>query len=55
MTDLLLVCLGSTAGLRAAEDELLGSLERAGASVARVTARPPREVRTFVATDLAWA
>ncbi len=55
MTDLLLVCLGSTAGLRAAEDELAASLERAGASVTRVTARPPRAVRTFVATDLAWA
>ena len=55
MTDLLLVCLGSTAGLRAADDELEGALVRAGASVARVTAAPAREVRTFVATDLAWA
>ncbi len=55
MTDLLLVCLGSTPGLRAAEDELHGALERAGASVARVTAAPPREVRTLMATDLGWA
>jgi len=55
MTDLLLVCLGATAGLRAAEDALAASLERAGASVARVTAAPPRELRTFMATDLAWA
>ena len=55
MADVLLVCLGSTAGLRAAEDELHGSLVRSGASVARVAARAPREVRTLMATDLAWA
>jgi len=55
MTDLLLVCLGATAGLRAADDEFAASLQRAGASVARVTARRPREVRTFMATDLGWA
>ncbi len=55
MTDVLLVCLGSTPGLRAAEDELHGALVRAGAVVARVTAAPPREVRTLVATDLGWA
>lgn len=55
MSDLLLVCLGSTAGLRASEDELARSLERAGASVAQVTATPPREVRTLMATDLGWA
>jgi len=55
VTDLLLVCLGATAGLRAAEAELEASLGRAGASVARVTAVPPREVRTFMATDLTWA
>ena len=55
MTDLLLVCLGATAGLRAADDALAASLERAGATVARVTAAPPREVRTLMATDLRWA
>jgi len=55
MTDLLFVCLGATAGLRVAEDELAASLERAGASVRRVTAVAPREVRTFMATDLVWA
>jgi len=55
MTDLLLVCLGATAGLRAADAELEASLKRAGASVARVTAAAPREVRTFMATDLSWA
>lgn len=52
---MLLVCLGATAGLRTAESELAASLERVGASVTRVTAAPPREVRTFMATDLSWA
>lgn len=55
MTDVLLVSLGSTAGLRAADDELEAGLARAGASVRRVSAVAPREVRTFMATDLAWA
>lgn len=53
--DVLIVSLGSTAGLRAADDELAGALRRAGATVAIATARPPREVRTFALTDLAWA
>jgi glycosyltransferase involved in cell wall biosynthesis len=53
--DILLVSLGSTAGLRAADAELAGALKRAGASVAVATARPPREVRTFALTDLVWA
>ena len=55
MTDVLLVSLGSTAGLRAADDELEAGLVRAGASVRRVSAAAPREVRTFMATDLGWA
>ena len=55
MSDVLLVSLGSTAGLRAADDELEAGLRRAGASVRRVSATAPREVRTFMATDLAWA
>ncbi len=55
MTDVLLVSLGSTAGLRAADDELEAGLVRAGAGVRRVAAAAPREVRTFMATDLAWA
>ncbi len=38
--DVLIVSLGSTAGLRAADDELADSLRRAGASVALV--RAPR-------------
>lgn len=53
--DVLLVGLGSTAGLRAAEDELVASLRRAGTTVAVVRAVPPREVRTFALTDLVWA
>jgi glycosyltransferase involved in cell wall biosynthesis len=53
--DVLLVSLGSTAGLRAADAELGASLRRAGATVAIVAARPPREVRTLALTDLGWA
>ena len=55
MADVLLVSLGSTAGLRAADLELASSLERAGASVAVVAARPQRDVRTLALTDLVWA
>lgn len=53
--DVLLVSLGSTGGLRAADDELLASLRRAGASAAMVRARRPRAVRTLALTDLTWA
>jgi glycosyltransferase involved in cell wall biosynthesis len=53
--DILLVSLGSTAGLRGADAELASALQRAGASVAVVSARPPREVRTLALTDLVWA
>lgn len=53
--DVLIVSLGSTMGLRAADDELAGMLRRAGASVELARARPPREVRTLMLTDLAWA
>jgi glycosyltransferase involved in cell wall biosynthesis len=55
MPDVLIVGLGTTAGLRTAEDELAASLERAGASVALVRAAPAPEVRTFVLTDLVQA
>jgi glycosyltransferase involved in cell wall biosynthesis len=53
--DVLLVSLGSTAGLRRADDELADSLRRAGASVelVRPAAPPPRP--TLMLTDLAWA
>ena len=53
--DVLVVSLGSTAGLRAADAELAGALRRAGARVEIATARAPRELRTFALTDLAWA
>ncbi|MEJ7797253.1 MAG: glycosyltransferase [Solirubrobacteraceae bacterium] len=53
--DILLVSLGSTAGLRASDAELVGALRRAGAAVAVASARAPREVRTYALTDLTWA
>ena len=53
--DVLLVSLGSTAGLRSADEELADSLRRAGAAVSLATARRPREVRTLALTDLVWA
>jgi glycosyltransferase involved in cell wall biosynthesis len=53
--DVLVVSLGSTGGLRAADEELLASLRRAGASAEMARARPPRELRTLMLTDLVWA
>jgi glycosyltransferase involved in cell wall biosynthesis len=53
--DVLLVSLGSTAGLRAADAELRAALERAGARVAVAQAAAQRDVRTFALTDLVWA
>src|ERR1700693_4692417 len=53
--DVLIVSLGSTAGLRAADDELRASLQRAGASVALARTATPRPRRTLMLTDLAWA
>lgn len=53
--DVLIVSLGSTAGLRAADTELLASLRRAGATAQIAAALPPRPVRTLMLTDLAWA
>lgn len=53
--DVLIVGLGSTVGLRAADEELRGALERGGARVALVHARAPREMRTLMLTDLTWA
>jgi len=55
VADILLVSLGSTAGLRAADAELASALKRGGASVALVAARPQRDVRTLALTDLVWA
>jgi hypothetical protein len=53
--DVLIVSLGSTAGLRAADSQLRDSLERAGAITEIVSAEPPAQVRTMILTDLAWA
>ena len=53
--DVLIVSLGSTAGLRAADEELQDSLRRAGASVAIAPALAPGPARTLMLTDLGWA
>jgi len=53
--DVLIVSLGSTEGLRAADAELAQSLCRAGASATVVQATPPRGMRTLALTDLGWA
>jgi hypothetical protein len=53
--DLLLVSLGGTAGLRAADAALAGSLRRAGASVEVVPVPPARELRTLAWLDFAAA
>jgi glycosyltransferase involved in cell wall biosynthesis len=53
--DVLLVGLGSTTGLRRAEDALAASLERAGARVAIARAAAQPDVRTLAYTDLRWA
>lgn len=53
--DVLIVSLGSTAGLRGADEELLASLRRAGASAEIARAQAPRAVRTLMLTDLRWA
>lgn len=53
--DVLIVSLGSTQGLRTADEELRDSLARAGARVAIARARPPARTRTLMLTDLAWA
>ena len=53
--DVLLVQLGSTEGLRVADEELVGSLRRAGAHVVVAAAARPQEIRTLVLTDLRWA
>ena len=55
MTDILLVTLGTTAGLRLVDDELAESLERAGANVAVARAAPTSEPRTFGLIDLVQA
>jgi len=53
--DVLLVQLGSTEGLRVADEQLVGSLRRAGAHIVVATAARPEEIRTLMLTDLRWA
>jgi hypothetical protein len=53
--DVLLVALPTTAGWRGAVPALAAAIEAAGASGAVATAGPVRDVRTFMATDLAQA
>jgi hypothetical protein len=53
--DLLIVSLGSTEGLRRADEDLRDALERAGARTALARAHAPRPLRTTMLTDLAWA
>jgi hypothetical protein len=53
--DVLIVSLGSTAGLALADERLAESMRRAGASVELARAGAPAEVRTLMLTDLAWA
>lgn len=53
--DVLLVSLGTTAGLREADRDLAESLRRAGATVAVEEVARVRRLRTFALTDLAQA
>jgi hypothetical protein len=53
--DVLIVSLGSTQGLRTADEELRDSLQRAQARVALARVIPPAPMRTLMLTDLAWA
>jgi hypothetical protein len=53
--DVLIVSLGTTAGLRRADAELAASLERAGASVEVAAVERPRPARTMALQDLQLA
>ena len=53
--EVLVVSLASTHGLRIADEQLAGALERAGASVEIARAIRPRPLRTLMLTDLSWA
>jgi hypothetical protein len=55
VVDVLIVSLGSTEGLRTADEELEDSLRRAGASIAIARAVAPAAIRTLMLTDLTWA
>ncbi len=53
--EVLLVSLGSTSGLRLADEQLCEALRAAGAECRLAHAEPPRALRTMALTDLAWA
>ncbi len=53
--EVLLVSLGSTTGLRLADEQLCDALRAAGVQVQLARAEPPRPLRTMALTDLAWA
>jgi glycosyltransferase involved in cell wall biosynthesis len=53
--DVLIVSLGSTHGLRTADEQLQESLRRAGANVTIARAIAPTERPTMALTDLSWA
>lgn len=53
--DVLYVSLGSTAGLRQADDALVEAIERGGASVRLARAARQPDVRTLMLTDFVWA
>ena len=53
--DLLLVSLGSTAGLQASDEAFAALLRSGGATVEIARAAPQRQVRTLALTDLLWA
>jgi glycosyltransferase involved in cell wall biosynthesis len=53
--DVLVVSLGSTEGLRLADEQLCEALRRAGASALLARASAPPRRRTLMLTDLAWA
>ncbi len=55
MIDVLIVSLGTTGGLRTADDAFAASLERAGAAVEIVRAGAAPRVRTLALTDLVQA
>jgi glycosyltransferase involved in cell wall biosynthesis len=53
--DVLVVSLGSTAGLREADAQLVADLRGAGAAAEIVSALAPAPIRTLALTDLGWA
>jgi hypothetical protein len=55
LVDVLVVSLGSTTGLRTADEDFASMLRAAGTTVELAFAQPPRQVRTLMLTDLAWA